>query len=132
MPFLMIFATVFFILGNTVLALACMIWWRRLRHWAFAVLALAFLLFALIGITDTVMHNQHPFDPPEASQSSRPGPSMQRWLSVQVLLNVIGAALLTAGGLGFLSAARDPFLFWEETGSRPSNSSQPQPPTSQT
>lgn len=119
---------VFLFFGYSLLAWACFIWWRRSRHWSFVKLTLAFLNLLLLkplGIfMFTVVLSRTPDDAYPAT--------FDLWSTTVLSLTAIAASLLMIGAFGFLSVTRSQLLLWQETGSRPSNSSQPQPPTLQT
>ena len=115
------------VFGYGVLTFACVAWWRRVPHWAFAVLALAFLLYTAMSLTDLIVSSGFTWWGTEIKSKGLDSTQLA-WYSTRLLLNFIGTVLLTAGGVGFLAATRDRFLFWEETASRPTNSMSPSTP----
>src|SRR5262245_7288690 len=91
-----------------VFSIAFFLWWRRLRHWSFALLSVAAALSATAQICA-----------PLGCHISRFGKTLEesdgtRYILVlaqaSVALHVVTGALLLIGGMGLLSAARDDFL----------------------
>ena len=117
------------VFGYGVLTLACVAWWRRVHHWAFAVLALAFLFYTAMSFTDLIVSSGFSWRGTEIKSKDSDSTWSAWYYSTRLLLNFIGTVLLTAGGVGFLAAARDRFMFCEETSSRPVNPLPPITPT---
>lgn len=86
-----------------VFCVAFFLWWRRLRHWSFAVLSAATALYVIAEVCSFVASNIPQIGKlPEADAGVL--------LQVEIALNLVMGVLLLLGACGLLSAARDDFI----------------------
>jgi hypothetical protein len=84
------------------------LWWRRLRHWSFAVLSSAtFLIMLAQGLNFVAVNILH-FGKTSAEIAARPDTSAL--LEATIIMNLIVGVLLLVGAFGLVSAARDDLL----------------------
>jgi hypothetical protein len=101
------------IAGNLLLALAFLMWCRRLRHWSMGVLALTFLMSAGLNALSLAMWSMR------RTGSGSSAPLNDAWMFLQQIGGLATAALLMAGALGFLIAARQLSLVRDDEASPP-------------
>jgi len=91
-----------------VFSIAFFLWWRRLRHWSFAVLSAATALSVTAQVSASLAYNIPRFGKTE----ERVAATTDIWVLAQasLALHLVMGVLLLIGGLGLASAARDDFL----------------------
>ena len=96
-----------------VFSIAFFLWWRRLRHWSFALLSLASALGVIAQVGSFLTSHVPPFGKtPEEAAVAVP-PDIPVLVLVSLVLQVVVGIFLLIGAFGFLSAARDELL-WED------------------
>ena len=107
MGLIIIAALLWFILP-VVFTVGFFLWWRRLRHWSFAVLGSATLLAVLAQVISFLAHNISRFG--KTSGEVATTPDIPALVHASFILYVGIGVLLLVGAFGLVSAARDDLL----------------------
>jgi len=88
-----------------VFSIAFYLWWRRLKHWSFALLSVATALSVIAQVCGSLAINIPRFGKTEDEVAV----TQDIWALVQasLVLHLVMGVLLLIGGLGLLAAARD-------------------------
>ncbi|MCD6050735.1 MAG: hypothetical protein K0Q55_2138 [Verrucomicrobia bacterium] len=84
--------------------LALFLWWRRLRHWSFAVLAVATAVGFLAQAASFIAINL---------RVKSPGTDIDYFFQASSTLNILMILSLFAGAIGLFHAVKDNFMFEE-------------------
>jgi hypothetical protein len=88
-----------------VLGIGLAMWWRRTRHWSFAVLALAMVVFCVGQIVISV--DQRRLPDPKASDNGTRDLALTHHMERVLAVNALFYVVLIFGGTGLVFAARD-------------------------
>jgi hypothetical protein len=91
-----------------VFSIAFFLWWRRLRHWSFALLSAATALGVVAQLCSFLATNIPRFL--KNSGQVAVTPDIKVLLQVSLGVNLLMCVLLLIGAFGLLSAARDDLL----------------------
>ena len=91
-----------------VLTVAFFLWWRRVRHWSFAVLSSATLLAVLAQMLSFLAVNIPGFG--KTSEEIATKSDILVLVQASFILNVVMGVLLLVGAFGLVAAARDYLL----------------------